>query len=153
MIKSLIFYLVQWLSIGMILIGLMSGMDANLGQNSSPEQIRSTIEQARNAWIDRDADALADLFTIDAELIVPGQRWQGQAQIRSEIAKFARQYANIRITIRSIIIDGNRAAVEWHYEDMEQATGQRSQSDDAIVIEFHNGLISYWREYFDTGGK
>ncbi len=153
MIKSLIFNLVQWLSIGIVLIGLMSGMDANLGQNSSPQQIRSTIEQARNAWIDRDADALAELFTLDAQLIVPGQRWQGQAQIRSEIAKFARQYANIRITIRSIIIDGNRAAVEWHYEDMEQATGQRSQSDDAIVIEFHNGLISYWREYFDTGGK
>ncbi|WP_310487191.1 nuclear transport factor 2 family protein [Chamaesiphon sp. VAR_69_metabat_338] len=131
----------------------MSGMDATGDRNLSPQQIRSTIEQARKAWIAGDADTLAELFTIDAQLIVPNQRWQGREQIREEIAKFARAYANISITIYRIIIDSDRAAVEWHYEDLERATGKHSQSDDAIVIEFQNGLISYWREYFDTGGQ
>jgi ketosteroid isomerase-like protein len=51
------------------------------------------------------------------------------------------------------IVDGNSAAVEWHYEDTEKATGKRSQTDDAIFIEVKNGRISYWREYFDAISK
>lgn len=146
--------LYRCLAIGIIVISLMSGMDIAASQNSSSSQdIRQIVERAKNAWIDRDADALAQLFTADAQLIVPGQTWQGQARIRDEIAKFARQYTDVQITIHRTIVDGNRAAVEWHYEDMEKATGKRSQSDDAIVIEVQNGLISYWREYFDTGSK
>jgi uncharacterized protein (TIGR02246 family) len=132
----------------------MSGMSLAASQNSSlPQDIRSTIELARKAWSDRDADALAELFTEDGTVIVPGQRWQGQTRIRSQIAKFARDYTDVSITIERIIIDGDRAAVEWHYEDTEKATGKRNRSDDAIVLEVQNGRISYWREYFDTGGK
>jgi uncharacterized protein (TIGR02246 family) len=129
-------------------------MSLAANQNSFlPQDIRSTIELARTAWIDRDADALAQLFAEDGILIVPGQRWQGRDRIRSEIAKFARDYTDVNITIHRIIIDRDRAAVEWHYEDTETATGKRNRSDDAIVLEVQNGLISYWREYFDTGGK
>ncbi len=120
---------------------------------SSPQEIRALVELAKNAWIDRDADALAQLFTPDAQIIVPGQRWQGQAKIRTEVAKFARLYTDVQITIHRTIVDGNQAAVEWHYEDTETATGKRSQADDAIVIEVNNGRISYWREYFDTSSK
>ena len=129
-------------------------MDTTSSKNtSSPQEIREIVELAKNAWIARDADALAQLFTPNGELIIPGQRWQGQAKIRSEVAKFAGQYTNVKITIRSTIVEGNRAAVEWHYEDMETATGKHNQANDAIVIEVQNGRISYWREYFDTGGK
>jgi uncharacterized protein (TIGR02246 family) len=132
----------------------MSGMSLAANQNSFPSQdIRSIVELARTAWIDRDADTIAQLFTEDGILIVPGQRWRGQARIRSEIAKFARDYTDVSITIHRIIIDSDSAAVEWHYEDTETATGKRNRSDDAIVLEVQNGLISYWREYFDPGGK
>jgi uncharacterized protein (TIGR02246 family) len=152
--ETVVWYLRRWLSIGIILVSLISGMSLSASQNSFPPQdIRSTIELARNAWIARDADAVAQLFTEDGTLIVPGQRWQGRARIRSEIAKFARDYTDVNITIHRIIIDRDRAAVEWHYEDTETATGKRNRSDDAIVLEVQNGLISYWREYFDTGGK
>jgi uncharacterized protein (TIGR02246 family) len=120
---------------------------------SSSQDIRSLIILAKDAWVAGDAEALANLFTVDAQLIVPSQRWQGQAKIREEVAKFVRLYTDIKITIHRIIIEGNLAAVEWHYEDTEKATGKRSQADDAIVIEVQNGRISYWREYFDTGGK
>jgi uncharacterized protein (TIGR02246 family) len=114
-----------------------------------PEDIRIAIEKARAAWVDRDADALAQLFTHDGEIIVPGSRWQGQAKIREELAHFARQYSDVKIEIRRIIIEGDRAAVEWHYEDTEKATGRRQKTDDAIVIDFKDGRISRWREYFD----
>jgi uncharacterized protein (TIGR02246 family) len=129
-------------------------MDTASSKNISlPQEIRALVELAQNAWIARDADALAQLFTPNGELIVPGQRWQGQAKIREEVAKFAGQYTDVKITIHRTIFEGNRAAVEWHYEDTETATGKRNQADDAIVIEVQNGRISYWREYFDMSSK
>jgi uncharacterized protein (TIGR02246 family) len=153
-IETVIFKLLRWLAIGIIIINLIAYMDLAESKNiSSPQEIRALVELAKNAWIDRDADALAQLFTPDAQLIVPGQRWQGQAKIREEVAKFARQYTDVQITIHRTIVDGNQAAVEWHYEDTETATGKHSQADDAIVIEVNNGRISYWREYFDTSSK
>jgi uncharacterized protein (TIGR02246 family) len=152
--KAVTFKLLGWLSIGIIIVNLISYMDLAESKNiSSPQEIRAIVEQAQNAWVARDADALAQLFTPDGELIVPGQRWQGQAKIREEVAKFSRLYTDVQITIHRTIVDGNQAVVEWHYEDTETATGKRSQADDAIVIEVNNGRISYWREYFDTSSK
>jgi uncharacterized protein (TIGR02246 family) len=85
----------------------ISGMDAIVIHNSSPQDVRSIVERAKDAWIARDADALAELFTFDGQLIVPGQRWQGRAKIRAEIAKFADRYIDVNITIHRIIIDGD----------------------------------------------
>jgi uncharacterized protein (TIGR02246 family) len=176
--KTLVLNICLWLSIAIILVNLISCMDtASSKTTSSPQDIRAIVELAKNAWIARDADALAQLFTPNGELIVPGQRWQGQAKIRSEVAKFAQQYTDVKITIHRMIVEDNsrsvrvgeafasakasacaemlcqRAAVEWHYEDTETATGKHNQADDAIVIEVQNGRISYWREYFDTSSK
>ncbi len=116
----------------------------------NPEDIRIAIAQARDAWIARDAEALAALFAPDGEIIVPGQRWQGQERIRQEVAHFAQQYSDVRIEIRQIIVDGDRAVVDWYYEDTENATGHRNKADDVIVISFKEGRINRWREYFDT---
>jgi ketosteroid isomerase-like protein len=67
--------------------------------------------------------------------------------------RYLKGRAIVTIAIQRILVDGNQAAVEWHYEDTEKATGKRSYSDDAIVIEFQNGRTSYWREYFDTNSS
>ncbi len=144
--------LVLWL--GLILILFNFGFDMNRSVGATePQVIRAIIEQAKTAWIDRDADALAQLFTVDGELIVPGQRWQGRTRIRTEVAKYAQQYRDVSITISQIIIEGDRAAVEWHYEDTEHATGKRNKADDAIAIDFKAGQIDRWREYFDTQSR
>ena len=119
-------------------------------QYMSPEDIRIAIAQARDAWIARNAEALAALFAPDGEIILPGQRWQGQERIRQEVTHFAQQYSDVRIEIRQIIVDSDRAVVEWYYEDTENTTDRRNKADDVIVINFKGGQISRWREYFDT---
>lgn len=81
---------------------------------------------------------------------MPGQRWRGQAKIRQEVTRFAQQYSDVKIDIRRIIVKDNQAAVEWYYEDTEKATGLRNKADDAIIVDFKDGQISRWREYFDT---
>lgn len=114
------------------------------------EDIRVLIEKARDAWVAQDADALAQLFTSDGELIVPGKRWQGQEKIREEVTQFAQQSSNVKIDIQRIIIEGSQAVVEWYYEDTEKASGNRNKADDVIVVDFKEGRISRWREYIDT---
>jgi ketosteroid isomerase-like protein len=42
--------------------------------------------------------------------------------------------------------------VEWHWQDVQTATGKSSSADDAIVVEFHNAKISRLREYIDIQG-
>lgn len=116
----------------------------------SPESIRSIIHQARDCWIQGDADTFASLFTSDGELIVPGSRWVGRAAIRQAVIDFTAYASNVKIEIHRIIIEGNHAVVEWHWEDTEKATGKRTPADDAIVIDFRGNQIGRWREYIDT---
>ncbi|WP_414562083.1 MULTISPECIES: nuclear transport factor 2 family protein [unclassified Anabaena] len=116
----------------------------------NPQDIRILIEQARDAWVTQDIDAIAQLFTDDGELILPGQHWQGKEKIREELSHFPQQYSDVKIEIHRLIIQGDQAAVEWYYEDTEKATGHRNKADDVIVVDFQDGLISRWREYFDT---
>ncbi|WP_225225564.1 nuclear transport factor 2 family protein [Komarekiella delphini-convector] len=114
------------------------------------EDILTLINKAKEAWVAQDADALTQMFTPDGEIIVPGKKWQGQAKIREEITHFAQQYSDVKIDIKRIIVENNQAAVEWYYEDTHKATGRRNKADDVIFVDFKNGLINRWREYFDT---
>jgi hypothetical protein len=76
--ETVIWHLCRWLSIGIILVSLMSGMSLAASQNSFlPQDIRSIVELARTAWIDRDADTIAQLFTEDGILIVPQSKMAG----------------------------------------------------------------------------
>ena len=114
------------------------------------EQIRLIIQQASEAWIRGDANAFAALFLPDGEFIVPNNRWVGQELIRQVSADFASQYDVTRIEIRQLIVEDNRAVVEWYWEDREKVTGKCNQAEDAIVINFSAGKISRWREYIDV---
>lgn len=141
--------LLKWLGLGLICFSVAFSAGASANQHQQ-QDMRILLHQARDAWVAQDADALAELFTPDGELIVPGQRWQGQARIRAEVIRFAQKYSDVKIDIRRIIVEGNQAAVEWYYEDTEKATGLRNKGDDAIMVDFKEGRISRWREYFDT---
>ncbi len=149
--SSLISSISKWLELGLIFFCINTvSTTAFANQSSKQEEIRRLSEKVRNAWVARDANALAQMFAPEGELIVPGKRWQGQAKIRQEVTRFAQQYSDVKIDIQRIIVEGNHAVVEWYYEDTEKATGLRNQADDVIVIDFKDGRISRWREYFDN---
>lgn len=114
------------------------------------DSIRQLIHQAREAWATLDANGVAQLFTPQGELIVPGQRWQGRAAIQQAVEEFASQSTDIDIQIHRILVEGNQAMVEWSWTETDRATGQRSRADDAIAVEIQDGLIQRWREYIDS---
>jgi uncharacterized protein (TIGR02246 family) len=115
--------------------------------------LRSIILQAKDAWAKGDAAAFANLFIEEGEMIVPGQRWQGRAAIQTESARFLENFT-VAIEIRTILIDGNQAAVEWDWSETSKGTNQKtSHAQDAILINFEGGRIRRWREYIDTKTK
>lgn len=114
------------------------------------EEIRAIIKQSRDAWLRGDADAIASFFSADGELIVPGDRLVGREAIRQVAADFFSTHSVIKIEIKLIIVEDNRAAVEWYWEDREKATGHLNQADDAIIVDFKDGQIVRWREYIDN---
>ncbi|WP_202951126.1 nuclear transport factor 2 family protein [Synechococcus sp. PCC 7336] len=114
------------------------------------KQILSAIQLARAAWLEADADAFARLFATSGEFVVPGERWVGPAAIRKAAASYFEQYSVLAIDLQSTLVEGNRAAVEWTWVDIEKATGRRNSAEDAIAIDFQNSKIQRWREYIDT---
>lgn len=118
----------------------------------TPNQIRSIIQQAAEAWMTGNGDAFAALFLPDGEFIVPNNCWVGSEQIKQVAANFAANY-EVKIEIRRIIVEEDLAVVEWYWEDTEKATGQCNQADDAIVVDFKLGQFSRWREYIDASSS
>jgi uncharacterized protein (TIGR02246 family) len=114
-----------------------------------PDQIRSIVRQARDAWVNGDAAAFAELFAADGELQVPGQLWQGRVAIEAETAKFVGAF-NVAIEIQTTVVEGNQAAVEWDWAETPKAGGETRRAQDAIVIEFEGEQIRRWREYIDA---
>jgi uncharacterized protein (TIGR02246 family) len=122
------------------------------------QEIRSIIEKAANAWEQADADAFAALFMDDGEFILPGSRIVGQCAIRKAVVDFSATTSEVSIQILQILTESissqdsvlTHAMVEWHWENIETATGHRYIADDAIAIDFRDGRISRWREYIDA---
>lgn len=135
-------------STGTLTTPLMSMADAKTTSNLSRSSIESIIQTAGSAWVLGDADAFINLFTEDGEFIVPGQIYQGKEAIRSVMAEFSETHTNVQIDIQRIIIDGNQAVVEWHWQDTD-AAGKQTIAEDAIVVDFAGTQISRWREYID----
>jgi ketosteroid isomerase-like protein len=42
------------------------------------------------------------------------------------------------------------AAVEYRWEDTKLETGERYLADDAVWVDFKDGRITRWREYWDN---
>lgn len=114
------------------------------------EKIRSIIEQASQAWMTGNVDAFANLFAPDGKFIVPGHSYVGVAAIKQVMSEFAATHSDVKIEIKQIIADGDHAVVEWFWQDTETQTGKQQKAEDAIVIDFQEGLISRWREYIDS---
>ncbi|MFQ4141156.1 SgcJ/EcaC family oxidoreductase [Chlorogloeopsis sp. ULAP02] len=114
------------------------------------EEIHSIIQQAAQAWMTGNADAFAELFAPDGKFIVPGNSYVGRTAIQQVTAEFAATHSGVKIEIKQILIDGDRAAVEWTWEDTNNETGKQQKAEDAILVDFKEGLITRWREYIDS---
>lgn len=117
----------------------------------TPLEIRSIIKLAADACQHQNAQTFASLFRNDAEMILPGHRLTGKAKIQAATTTYLQSCDEIKIEIQRILVEGDRAVVEWRWQSRK--AGQKDYAENAIVIDFKAGLIQRWREYTDPKAK
>jgi len=112
-----------------------------------PETIRAIVQQAAHACMTKNAQAFADLFAVNGEIILPDHHLIGKAAIQKITADYLYTLIDIKININRVMVEGDQAFVEWCWQDRHRNTGQQKCRENAIVLEFKSGLIARWREY------
>lgn len=141
-------FLQQWAILGLVTLPSM----AFPLMTSSPS-IQTCIDQARQAWLAGNGEAFANLFAAEGEFIVPGQRWCGRDAILEAFTTFTDTHTVRSIEIRNLVIQGDRAMLEWSWEEVDKQTGDVSYAEDAIAIDVQDSLILRWREYIDDSSS
>ncbi|MEQ8541892.1 MAG: nuclear transport factor 2 family protein [Coleofasciculus sp. D1-CHI-01] len=112
--------------------------------------IPELIQRQAQAWETADSDKIIADFAEDSVFIVPGSRFRGKQQIKAAAEDYFAQVTETKITINTIIVQGNKGAVEWIWRQRNKETGELSKVEDAIIFELDQGKITYWREYMDN---
>ena len=114
----------------------------------TPAQI---LERQTAAWNAGDIEAILRDFAPDAMLPgASGQTLSGLPAIRQSLTAFFSAFAQIRLTLRAVVAQGESAACEWEFSCRHRATGNPARLPASVFITCHNGKITEWREYWDT---
>jgi hypothetical protein len=116
------------------------------------------IDAYAQAWRDKDADAVADLFTADASYQAhpTGAPNLGREAIRAYWTRATATQRELDLRFGEPIIAGNRVAVEWWAIMRDSDWGPQRDSDSAtlpgcLILRFAcDGLCSALREYWNA---
>jgi ketosteroid isomerase-like protein len=111
-----------------------------------------TIRKAAAAFIDRDAEAFAECFAEDAELLLPrnlleGGSYEGPEGARRAIADAFDTWAEIRIEIESIREIGDQAVVLSRVTNVGKAGTPSVEYEGAHLVRLRDGQIVQWHPY------
>ncbi|MCY4436202.1 MAG: nuclear transport factor 2 family protein [Chloroflexi bacterium] len=109
------------------------------------------LEHQTAAWNAADVDAILQDFAPDAVLTnASGQTLSGIPAIRQSLTAFFSAFAQVRLTVRALVAQGDTAACEWEFSCRHRLTGNAARLPASVFITCVNGKITDWREYYDT---
>ena len=109
------------------------------------------LEHQTAAWNAADIDAILHDFAPDAVLTnASGQTLSGIPAIRQSLTAFFSAFAQVRLTVRALVAQGETAACEWEFSCRHRLTGNAARLPASVFITCTNGKITHWREYYDT---
>lgn len=114
---------------------------------SYQDLIKAVIDQAVKACMEKNACKFAALFSERGEIILNKNYHIAKADIETVTQNYFASLEYIKILVTGMIIEDNRACLEWTWEDYNRQTNQNKCQDNAIVIKFESDLIVSWREY------
>ena len=118
-----------------------------------PDEMRAAILNQIRAWEQGDAAGLANGFIPDGEIVIAGKVIRGRDALRATVTRFASRHSDIKVVVHRMIFGEDSVAVEYRWEDTKNETGARYIADDAVWVDFRDGLIARWREYWDKIGR
>ena len=117
----------------------------------NPPTPAAILEHQTAAWNAANIDAILRDFAPDAVLTgASGQTLSGIPAIRQSLTAFFSAFAQIRLEVRSLVMQGDTAACEWEFSCRHRLTGNTVRLPASVFITCHNGTITAWREYYDT---
>lgn len=114
----------------------------------SEADVRKVFEQVIEAWETPNPALLAEVYADDGKFMIPGETFAGPDAIRELAVAYTAEH-EIKVDLKRIIVVGNFAFAEWVWNDTDKSTGETSQFDEAIVVDFEGGKVRNWREYID----
>ena len=118
--------------------------------SESGNRARSLIEGQVRAWCAADPDAIAAAFTDPCVFRAPDLLAETPEAVRKAAAGYFRDFRDTVIVVQRVIVQGDSVCVEWDWTHTPRATGVRSTSQDAVVVELQGEKIAYWRGYIDS---
>ena len=117
---------------------------------NSETTITAMVKRQAAAWENQDVPSLINDFAPDAIFKAGGFTFKGKKAIQKAASDYFGQFEATKVTIKRIIEEENRGAVEWDWSDRNKKTGKPSAAEDAIIFELQDdGKIIYWREYIE----
>ena len=119
-----------------------------------PPAVLAMIERQGRAWMENDFALAAPDWSPKGVLTAPGATVPHD-EIEGAMQGFHADFTDLRITVTHAFAapGGRLACLEWLWATTRRADGVSSVTADAIVVELEEGLITAWREYFDTAGS
>jgi ketosteroid isomerase-like protein len=126
-----------------------------------PESSQSILLSALEAAVGVKSRDLSELFTDDVKGWSPTLHVSSLAELKEEFAERSDALSNISLTLDSLDVVGAKAMAEWRLaadhtgplvldEDLlVEATGRRVELAGATFVEFRDGRIHAFRNYFD----
>ncbi len=143
------------------LLGAGAHIDAG-AQSPSPEALPPAISEWVAGWEALDAERHVAPYAEDAILVaVPtGETVHGREAIRVNIAGLFAAFSDAIARMPSVLVAGDRAAVEWTFEGrytgqlpgMPPGNGQPVSLRGVSIIELAGGGIQRTTRYFDLFG-
>ncbi|MEO0801667.1 MAG: nuclear transport factor 2 family protein [Cyanobacteria bacterium J06642_2] len=124
---------------------VVEGEEATL----SEEDVRQVFDQVIEAWTTPNPDLLVDVYAEDGEFVLPGEVFSGKDAIRELATAYTADH-EIAVDLKRVVVVGNFAFAEWVWNDTDKASGETSQFDEAVVVDFEDGKVKRWREYIDA---
>lgn len=108
---------------------------------------RLLIDKAIQACIDKNASLFSSLFTEDGEIILNQDLRFYKQDIREVTQKYFTSLKYVKIDTKYMMIEGNKAFIQWYWSDFNLVNNQENSHDNVIVLDFKDSLIYRWREY------
>jgi limonene-1,2-epoxide hydrolase len=125
-------------------------VNKTMSMGMTRDELHAFLLQRAGYWAHQDLDAIMADYAPDIVYMTPFGRIESLAQLRANNERYLQEYADIRVDLTRLIVDGDQGALEWTWSETRVADGIRRSVDDAIVFVIRDRKIVYWREYFDT---
>jgi uncharacterized protein len=104
------------------------------------------------AWDAGDPAACGALFTEDGRYEDPlaPETLTGPAEIEAGLRPAMEILTEVRVTVGSVVSEGDRVFAEGHFASVLRETGERFDFPFAALVEMRDGRIARLAEYFDT---